>query len=483
MANMIKFYRGSVNTLPVTGENGALYITTDEGAIYYGTGTGMKRLGDFIQVNAVVNLPTDGANPAALYYCVAENILCRFNKDTSEWVQINRQQTLEQLGGVAKSVYEEKVAALTKADSDNADAIADVETRLQAAEDKLKSVATTEGLDELNETVVEHTTAIDIINGSVETEGSMLNIAKNAADEKDTAIREAKDVADQAQSDVDALAQTHANDKAALEEAIELKANVADVYTTGDIDDKVVELVAEDERLADLINGNAADIGELETEIDTLVGADTGKSVRTIANEELAAQLIPESATEALDTLHEIAAWIQEHPDDASAMNANIEALLAKVDTDDQTVTAYVDSVIEALNIDDYAKVEELSDVVNRIVTLETDSATHATQEALEAVSNDLDAYKQARNNDYDNDAIDEMVQDIQGQIDALGNTYATDTELTTAKTELQGKIDTVSSALDTYKTENGAAVALKANAADVYNKTEVEAMLTWAEF
>ena len=62
-------------------------------------------------------------------------------------------------------------------------------------------------------------------------------------------------------------------------------------------------------------------------DVATLIGADTGKSVRTIANEELAAQLIPESAQESLDTLAEIAAWIQEHPDDASAMNAAITAL------------------------------------------------------------------------------------------------------------------------------------------------------------
>ena len=63
--------------------------------------------------------------------------------------------------------------------------------------------------------------------------------------------------------------------------------------------------------------------------VTTLVGSDTGKSARTIANEELAAQLIPESAKDSLDTLQEIAAWIQEHPDDASAMNAAIEALQA----------------------------------------------------------------------------------------------------------------------------------------------------------
>ena len=52
-------------------------------------------------------------------------------------------------------------------------------------------------------------------------------------------------------------------------------------------------------------------------------------SVRAIANEELAAQLIPESAKDSLDTLTEIAQWIQDHPDDASAMNSAISKLQA----------------------------------------------------------------------------------------------------------------------------------------------------------
>ena len=64
-----------------------------------------------------------------------------------------------------------------------------------------------------------------------------------------------------------------------------------------------------------------------ETKVDTLVGSDTGKSARTIANEELTAKLIPANAKEALDTLQEIAAWIQAHPDDASKMSSNISAL------------------------------------------------------------------------------------------------------------------------------------------------------------
>ena len=97
--------------------------------------------------------------------------------------------------------------------------------------------------------------------------------------------------------------------------------------------------------------------------ITTLVGSDTGKSARTIANEELAAQLIPESAKDSLDTLQEIAAWIQEHPDDASAMNAAIEALQAVTagiggeEDDYATVVAAIEGKISAAQAAIYAAI------------------------------------------------------------------------------------------------------------------------------
>jgi len=94
MADMLKFYKGLVGSLPTTGANGALYITTDEGGIYLGTGTGMKRLGDFVQVENVASLPAK-AHENCLYYCVAENILAKWNG--TEWKQVNKQPTTEEL--------------------------------------------------------------------------------------------------------------------------------------------------------------------------------------------------------------------------------------------------------------------------------------------------------------------------------------------------------------------------------------------------
>lgn len=98
----------------------------------------------------------------------------------------------------------------------------------------------------------------------------------------------------------------------------------------------------------------STDLNDLNSKVNTLVGEDSNKSVRTIANEELAAQLIPENATEALDTLQEIAAWIQSHPEDASEMNEAIQALEAKVDTGDKNVSTYVSDAIAAENLAQY---------------------------------------------------------------------------------------------------------------------------------
>ena len=76
-----------------------------------------------------------------------------------------------------------------------------------------------------------------------------------------------------------------------------------------------------------LITSANGDINAVKALVETLIGDDASKSARTIAAEELAKQLIPENAKEALDTLQEIAAWIQQHPEDVAEINARIAAL------------------------------------------------------------------------------------------------------------------------------------------------------------
>lgn len=133
----------------------------------------------------------------------------------------------------------------------------------------------------------------------------------------------------------------------------------------------------------------AATVTTISGKVDTLIGSDNNKSVRTIANEELAAQLIPANAGEALDTLQEIAAWIQSHPGDATAMNSAITALQSKLtlgkdgsNKEYATVKLYVEAAIAALNIGNYALAADLTALAGRVKTLEDVGATKTESSA-----------------------------------------------------------------------------------------------------
>ena len=132
-----------------------------------------------------------------------------------------------------------------------------------------------------------------------------------------------------------------------------------------------------------------------KADVDTLIGSDAGKSARTIANEELTKQLIPEDAQESLNTLTEIAQWIQDHPNDASAMNAAITKLngiVAGIGGDEDeyaTVMAAIEGKITAAlkDIASGATKVEKSEVNGNIKIngQETVVYTHPAAEAVEA--------------------------------------------------------------------------------------------------
>lgn len=168
---------------------------------------------------------------------------------------------------------------------------------------------------------------------------------------------------------------------------------------------------------------------ELAGKVNTLIGEDTGKSARAIAAEELAKQLIPENADEALNSLEEIAAWIQAHPDDASAMNlaiAKLEAILAGIGGEGEkaTVVAYVNDAIAALSIGDYAKAADLTALAGRVEALEKDTHTHANKTVLDGVT----AEKVA--------AWDAAEQNAKDYVDGM---VAEDSEVTAMLTEVFG--------------------------------------------
>lgn len=97
----LQFKRGLLANLPHDKTDGTIYVTTDEHAMYLDYGTQRIRLGDFIPVDNITDLPSAGhAYETAMYYIKKDNILARWQApiaatETTEaqpgrWIQINK---------------------------------------------------------------------------------------------------------------------------------------------------------------------------------------------------------------------------------------------------------------------------------------------------------------------------------------------------------------------------------------------------------
>lgn len=192
-----------------------------------------------------------------------------------------------------------------------------------------------------------------------------------------------------------------------------------------------------------------SDLDAAEAKVDTLVGTDTGKSVRAIANEELAAQLIPETADETLNTLKEIADWIQKHPNDAAAMNTAIEQLKTLIGT-------IPSEGVTAKNIADY--IAEVKAALEKSVATEKSRAEGAEAglggriTALEGKLGDGDdsvasQIEAAKNAAISTASADATSKADKAKKDAVTEANAhTDSEISKVKTaadELSGKVTT----------------------------------------
>lgn len=351
-----------------------------------------------------------------------------------------------------KAVIDSKDAAALKSAKDYADGLAVNYDAAGTAETKVNELA--------NGQVKTNTEAIATLNGGANTEGS---VAKAVADAKaglETKISavDAKAVAAQAAAD---------NAKNAAD-AVDAKVGAVPEGSTVMTEiQKVKDAAYNDAEVRGLIKTNADNITALtgradavEGKVSTLVGEDAGKSARTIANEELTKQLIPEGAKESLDTLQEIAAWIQNHPDDASAMNAAIAALKTKVGDIPEgatatTVVAYIKELVDAEKVRATGVESGLDTRVNAVEAKLGDGEGSVSKQIEAAVKVESDARIAA------DSALDGKIttakaaaDKAQGDVDALKDVVATKaaasdvTALTTRVTAAEKDIDDLQAAI-----------------------------------
>lgn len=213
---------------------------------------------------------------------------------------------------------------------------ADLETALAGKYDAAGAAkAVDDKLPAMNAAISANTEAITTLNGAASVEGSVAKKIQTAINELDLANTYAAKTHTHAMEQVNGLADEFAKyqlkgDYALKSEVTAVDQKATDLATlVGALPEgaTATTVVGYAKEVADKAVGDAAAVG---AKVDTLVGEDAGKSARAIANEELAKQLIPESAQESLDTLKEIADWIQAHPAEVTEMNSKITALEGK---------------------------------------------------------------------------------------------------------------------------------------------------------
>lgn len=158
---------------------------------------------------------------------------------------------------------------------------------------------------------------IESLNGDIAGINEVLAGLVSAAETAQAAI--AQEVEDRKAADeeirgnIEGLSNDLRSEVAGMEEALrnEMEAGNAAVRE---------EFAASQESLRTAYEQADADMG---ARIAVIEGEDAGKSMRTVAAAEVAK--VVASAPDSLNTLEEIAAWIEKHPEDVAAMNAAIE--------------------------------------------------------------------------------------------------------------------------------------------------------------
>lgn len=385
-----------------------------------------------------------------------------------------------------KAAIDAKDAAALKAAKDYADSLADNYDAAGVAETKVNELA--------NGQVKTNTEAIAKLNGGADAEGS---VAKAVADAKAevaaaAAAADAKAVAAQGAAD-DAKAAAAAVDKK-IGEVPEGSTVMAQIQAVKDAS-------YDDTEVRGLIRTNADDIDALEGRADavegkvtTLIGADASKSVRTIANEELTKQLIPDNANESLDTLQEIAQWIQAHPADASAMNKAIEALKTKVgdipeDATADTIVGYIKEIVGAEQTRATAAEGGLDTRVKAVEAKLGDGDGSVTAQIAAAVKVETDARVAAdKTLDGKVATAQAAAEAAQGDVDALetvvaGKAAASDvTALTTRVDTAEKDIDDLQAAIGADGSVTAAIAEAKKAGTDAQatanqNKTDITAL------
>jgi len=342
----LQFKRGLLANMPANIVDGTLYVTTDEHAMYLDYGNQRLRLGDFVPVDTINDLPVAGhAYETAVYYVKQGNILARWDTTNSRWVQINKAGVVGITpAGSGNIVSDVQIATsddgqlrlvVTKATVASSEDVADLTARVAALEGDMEDVQD----------------YVTVLQGDASTQGSL---AKLAADIQSSilgnevqyttlkalgdAVRSLNGSVSSMQSDISTLQSDVSGLRDDVDDNTAAIATLnGDASTAGSVANAVASEAtlreAADTALGNRVTSLETDVSGLQTQvanntsaINTLNGPVTqnGSVAKQVAD---AVAGIVADAPDAYDTLKEISDWIGSHADSAATMNSNIQSL------------------------------------------------------------------------------------------------------------------------------------------------------------
>lgn len=449
--NMIKFLRGSVANLPQTATAGAVYFTKDEG-LYLGLEDGTyHRYGDFIIVADVASLPAAGAHETCMYYCESENILAKWSG--TEWTQINKQKTLAELGGVAKSVYDAKIALLEKADTDNATAIAELDAYVG---DIPTGYTETNVVAYINKKAEETLAAAQ--GGSSETAASVKQQLDNYKSENDTRVENAEKAIDAIEADY-----LKAADKTELAEDIATAQATADGKTTmAEVEAKNYATKTEAQGYADAKDEAIAAAQKAGDDAQDAVDALAGKVGEVPADKTVVGMIADAQAAATYDDT-QVKADIKANSDAIDAIEADYlkgadKTELATAISDEETrakgVESGLNTRVKAIE-DDYLKATDKEALQTQINTImnnpDTEGVINSINEFTQYIADHgqiAEGFRTDINKNKEDIAANAKAIEDKATSDA--STYETKTDAASKLTEAKTYADGLNTAMDT---------------------------------
>lgn len=465
----VKFLKGTLaGYRAITNPSAdSIYITTDEGGIYLGT----KRLGDYISVSSIANLPdAKTVSTQALYYAEAENVLARSNG--SGWVQINAAGLTEvSVTGAGDYIANVSVSnnangtaralQVTKAELDKHTTIADHEKRISDAETLLNTLSGGTGSGSISDMIADAISPVEAkadqaqqtANGAVAvntTQQGEINDLKDRMDDAETAISNETTAR---QNAISGLVNGASAGYATLKD-LETAVKAADAKAQGAVDTNATQQSAIDdlEGRMDTAEGNigqevtdrkaaiTALIGDAATDYNTL-----GKLEDKVIEAKAAADAAQASANTNAGAITDLEGRVAENESDIGVLEGKVATLQGGATTEGSVAYQIAQVVNNAP--ENFDTLKEIADWIGN------------DQSGAASLASRITTLESTVNTDHEG-----RIDALEGDVDDLGKDLAQ--EVTDRQNAINGVIGT---AVD-YKTLGALETAVKAAATAASN-------------